>query len=49
MMMVGVLRYKNKIGLTISTCSKMYSSVAKLSKMSFDSVCRMSIAGTWLA
>ena len=44
MMMVGLLRHKNRIGLATSTCSKMYSSVARLNRMSLDSATMMSIA-----
>ena len=44
MMMVGLLRHKNRIGLATSTCSKMYSSVARLNSMSLDSATMMSIA-----
>ena len=43
---MGVFLYKNKSGFASSTCSKMYSSVARLNKMSFDSACSTSIAGS---
>ena len=42
--MVGELRYKNKIGFWTSNVSKIYSSVAKLSSISFDSEIKTSAA-----
>ena len=43
-MIVGLLRQRNKIGFATSTCSKMYSSVARLNMISFDSATRISTA-----
>ena len=37
MMIVGLLRHRNSKGFCTSTCSKIYSSVARFNRMSFDS------------
>jgi hypothetical protein len=43
MIIVLLLRHKKSMGLTIFRCSYMYSSVARLKSISFDSACRMSM------
>merc|ERR1719487_1576973 len=43
-MIAGRLRQRKSDGLRTSTCSKRYSSVARLKKMSCDSVSSMSTA-----
>ena len=43
MMIVLVFLHKKRIGFTSGRCSKMYSSVAKLNMMLFDSDLRTSI------
>jgi len=44
MIIVGEFLHKNKSGLLTSTCSNIYSSVARLNKISFDSAIMISTA-----
>ena len=43
MIIVGEFLHRNRIGFCTSQCSKMYSSVAKLKRMLFDSAVMTSI------